>query len=189
LAKKEASKILIEPSSRVVQALRLAMLDVGSDELVRRTGSSLVLMERWINGKEWIPLGVVREACEMNRSRQDIPSYSTVLSECTAGAQFKITVKEQVERMTAPTDAKLDKAEISAERSRSEKSSTTATRPGASRQIANVTIALFIVPLLGAIVGFLARGPEGAVVGTILSFVVVTVSTFLLLLPRKTRKA
>jgi len=68
------------------------------------------------------------------------------------------------------------------------KPSTAAARPEASHQIAKVAVALFIVPLLGAAVGFLAADPLGAVTGTMLSFAIVTAFAFLfsVLLRRKT---
>ena len=189
MAEKEASKILIEPSDKVVETLRLAVLDVGLDELIRRTGSSPDLVEKWINGEDWVPLDAVKEACAINRDRQDAPSHSKILSECTAGAKFRITAREEVEKPAAPVVGEVApaKAEISAEGLK--KPSAIAVRAGVSRQIARLAIALFIVPLLGAVVGFLMAGPLGAVTGTILSFAIVTAFAFLLLLPRKMREA
>ena len=161
------------------------MLDVGLDELVRRTSSSPELLEKWINGKDWIPLSVVREACEINRNRQDAPSYSKILSECTTGAQFKITAGEEAEKSAATVEAAPRRAEISAKRM--EKPSATSARQTSSSRIVWIAVALFIVPLIGAAAGFLVAGSMGAVVGTILSFAVVTVFAFTLLLPRKVR--
>jgi len=185
LAENEPSRILIEPSNKVVETLRLAMLDVGLDELVRRTSSSPKLLERWVNGKDWIPLSVVKEACEVNRNRQDAPSYSKILSECTTGAQFKIAAREEAEKSAAPAEAAPRRADISAKRT--EKPSAPSARRTSSSRIAGIAVALFIVPLIGAAAGFLVASSLGAVVGTILSFAIVTAFAFALLLPRKVR--
>jgi hypothetical protein len=178
---REASRILIEPSGRVVETLRLAMLDVGADELVRRTGSTMSLLEKWINGQEWIPLSIVSEACKINRLRRDAPPYSRTLSECTEGAQFRITAGEGVEKSEEqPMEVKALRLETPAERL--EKPSVKPPQPGVSRQIVGVAIALFVAPLLGAAAGLLVAGPIGAVVGTISSFAAVVIFTFILLL-------
>ena len=187
MAEKEASKILIEPSSRVIETLRLAMLDVGLDELIRRTGASPDLLEKWINGVEWVPLGAVKEACEINRNRQDAPSYSKALSECTAGAQFRITAREEKERPAAQVSGEVMPPKLEIPTERLEKRSAVETKSDATRQVAKVAIAMFLFPLLGAVAGFLVGGPEGAVTGTVSSFVVATALAFLflVLLPRK----
>lgn len=190
MADKELSKILIEPKNRIVETLRLAMLDVGVDELIRRTGTTADLLEKWINGKEWVPLDVVKEACEINRSRQDVPSHFKVLSECTSGAQFRMTAGEQVEKPTPSVvrEVSFPKGEILAEKS--QRPTVIGERPDVSRQIVKVAVALFMAPLIGAAIGFLLAGPPGAVTGTISSFAVVTVLAFffLSLFPRKRRE-
>jgi len=184
LARNEASKVLIEPSSRVVETLRLAIAEVGLDELVRRTGSSSGLMEKWVNGSEWVPLDVIKEVCEINRNLPEAPSYSKNLSECTSGTRFRITAREEVEKPIAPVETEVTppKAETFAE-----KPSTVARGQEVSRQITKIAIVLFIIPLAGAVTGFLAGGPWGAVIGTVTSYVIGTALAFLLLLPRKTR--
>lgn len=48
--------------------------------------------------RKGFPLNAVKEACEINRNRQDAPSHSKVLSECAAGARFGITAEEEVEK-------------------------------------------------------------------------------------------
>jgi len=187
LARKEASKVLIEPSGRVVETLRLAMAEVGLDELVRRTGSSSELMEKWVNGSEWVPLDVIKEVCEVNRNLPEAPSYSRNLSECTSGTRFRITAREEVEKPATPVEAEVAPSKDETLAERFEKPSTVARGPGVSRQITKVAIVLFIVPLAGAAIGFLAGGPWGAVIGTVTSYVIGTALAFLLLLPRKTR--
>lgn len=185
--KKERPKVLIEPSSRVVETLRVALLEVGLDELARRTGSSPELMEKWVNGIEWVPLDVIKEVCEINRNLPDAPSYSKVLSECTSGAQFRITAREEVEKPAVRVGVEVapPKAERSAERV--EKPCTATRGPRVSRQITKVAIVLFIVPLAGAVMGFLGGGVWGAVIGTVTSYAVGTALALLLVLPRKTR--
>jgi len=187
LAKKEASRVLIEPSGRVVEALRLAIVEVGLDELVRRTGSSSELMEKWVNGSEWVPIGVIKEVCEINRNIPDAPSYSKVLSECTSGAQFRITAREEIEKPTAPVGAEAAPPKAETLAKRFEKPSTVARGPEVSRQITKIAVVLFVVPLAGAVIGFLGGGLWGAVIGTVTSYAIGTALAFLLLLPRKTR--
>jgi hypothetical protein len=150
------------------------------DKFLSRTGSSPSLLEKWINGEKWVPLDVVKEACEINRSREDAPSYSKILSECTAGAQFRITAREEVEKPAAAVAGALPPSKAEIPTGKLESSATTA-RLEPSHQIAKVAIALFIVPLLGAAVGFLAAGAVGAVTGTITSFAIVTALAFLFL--------
>jgi hypothetical protein len=180
LVEAESVGALIEPTSRIVETLRLAVLDVGMDKFLSRTGSSPSLLEKWINGEKWVPLDVVKEACEINRSREDAPSYSKILSECTAGAQFRITAREEVEKPAAAVAGALPPSRAEIPTGRLESSATTA-RLEPSHQIAKVAIALFIVPLLGAAAGFLAAGAVGAVTGTITSFAIVTALAFLFL--------
>jgi len=187
LARKEGSKVLIEPSSRVVEALRLAMAEVGLDELVRRTGSSSGLMEKWVNGSEWVPLDVIKEVCEINRNLPEAPSYSKNLSECTSGTRFRITAREEVEKPTAPVETEVAPPEAETLAKRFEKPSTVAKGQDVPRQITKIAMLLFIIPLAGAVTGFLAGGPWGAVIGTVTSYVIGTALAFLLLLPRKTR--
>lgn len=187
MTERETSKILIEPSSKVIETLRLALLDVGLDELVRRTSASPDLLEKWVNGVEWVPLGAVKEACEINRNRQNAPSYSQALSECTAGAQFRITAREEIEKRTARISGEVMPPEPEIPTRILEKQSAVQRRSDATRQVAKVAIAMFLFPLLGAVAGFLVGGPEGAVTGTVSSFVVATALAFLflVLLPRK----
>ena len=67
--------ILIEPTDRVVETVRSAVLDVGLDEFLKRTGTDRGLLERWINGQEWVPVAIVKEACE----KQDLPRCAILL--------------------------------------------------------------------------------------------------------------
>jgi len=163
------------------------MAEVGLHELVRRTGSSSQLMEKWANGSEWVPLDVIKEVCEINRNLPEAPSYSKNLSECTSGTRFRITAREEVEKPATPVRTEVTPPEAETLAKRLEKPSTATRVPEASRQITKVATVLFIVPLAGAVTGFLAAGPWGAVVGTVTSYVIGTALTFLLLLPRKTR--
>jgi len=163
------------------------MAEVGLDELVRRTGSSSELIEKWVNGSEWVPLDVIKEVCEINRNLPEAPSHSKNLSECTSGTRFRITTREEIEKPTEPVRAEAAPAKAETLAKGLEEPSAVARRPGVSRQITKVAIVLFIVPLAGAVAGFLAGGLWGAVIGTVMSYVIGTALAFLLLLPRKTR--
>jgi len=157
------------------------------DEFVRRTGSSSVLIEKWVNGNEWVPLDVIKEVCEINRSLPEAPSYCKNLSECTSGTRFRITAREEIEKPTEPVGAEEAPAKAETLAKGFEKPGAATRGPGVSRQITKVAIVLFIVPLAGAVAGFLAGGPWGAVIGTVTSYIIGTALAFLLLLPRKTR--
>jgi len=89
----EVSEVIIEPKEKVVEALRLAVAETGLNDFLRRTGANPQLLERWLNGEEWIPLRVVREACNINTTNPNAPNHSKVLFECMAGAAFKVSLK------------------------------------------------------------------------------------------------
>jgi len=157
------------------------------DKFAHRTGSSCELIEKWVNGSEWVPLDVIREVCEINRNLPEAPSYSKNLSECTSGTRFRITAREEIEKPTEPVGAEAAPAKAETLAKGFEKPGAVARGPEVSRQITKVAIVLFIVPLAGAVAGFLAGGPWGAVIGTVTSYIVGTALAFLLLLPRKAR--
>lgn len=185
MASTEKSRILIEPSSKVVEALRLALAGVGLEELVQSTGSSPELIERWVNGSEWVPLEVVKRICEINRSVPEAPDHSKNLSECTKGVRFRIIAREKAEESTTPIGTKitLSNAEISIKDQG---------RAGRKRRvydkITRIAVVLFVVPLVGAAVGFLVGELWGAVIGTVTGYIMGIALTFLLLLPNETQE-
>lgn len=191
MSEARSAEILIAPTSKVVETLRSAVLAVGLDEFLERAGVSGDVLERWLNGKEWVPVSVVREACEINRKHPEAPSYTKVLSECTSDAQFRIYAGETAEKIEMPVTeaAKRISAEISTGRPRKQKS--TPVRHEMSAQVAKVALALFFVPILGAAIGYWLWNVWGAVAGAILSYVGVALLIFvsLVLSAKKPRAA
>jgi len=190
LAETKPSKIIIEPSDRVVEALRLAVAEVGVDELLRRTSAPHELLEKWINGEERVPLNVVMEACDINRNNPEAPSYSKILSECTTGASFEIVVEQEIEKPEAPVVKEIMPPPPSIPAEKMAESKAKALKSEAARQMVTVGTALFIIPILSVVLGFLLEGFMGAVVGAILGFVIITTLTFVffVLLPKKSHR-
>lgn len=191
LTEKEGTRVLIEPTSRVVNTLRLAVGEVGPSELLRHHDYSLDLLEKWTNGQAWIPLDLVKEACEINRRNSESPSYSKVLSECTSGAHFRIAGEKEIEKAGPFVAGETAQPEAKTKIEPREKPilhTAGVQRPGARTQIAKVTIVLFIFPLLGATVGFFVLGDaRGAIMGTLASYAIAIALAFVILLPRKLR--
>lgn len=191
MAEKEGTRVLIEPSNRVIDTLRLALADVGPRRLLHQHNYSLDLLEKWTNGQEWVPLDVVKEACEINRRNSQAPSYSKILSECTSGAHFRISGEEETEKAgpSAAEETTLPKNKIQMETR--EKPMLYTAGPRRSRvhvQMTKIIIVLFIFPLLGAIAGFFMLGDaRGAVIGTLASYAIAIALTFLILLPMRLR--
>ena len=181
------SKVVIEPGDRVVEALRLALAEVGVEELLRRTGATPDLLEKWINGENWVPLNVVKEACDINRKNPEAPSYCKILSECTAGASFEIMVEKEVEKPAASTVKEIMPPALHIPAERIAEPKAKAVKPEAFRQMVKVCTALFIIPILSVVIGFLLGGFMGAVVGAIFGYVIITAFTFVffVLLPKK----
>ena len=190
MAETKPSKIVIEPSDRVVKALRLAVAEVGLDELLRRTGAPSELLEKWIKGEEWVPLNVVKESCNINRENPEAPAYSKILSECTAGAPFKVIVKGEVEKPAVPIVKETMPPAPQIPMEKTAKPKTKVARPEAFRKMVKVGTALSMILILGIVIGFLLGGFMGAVVGAILGYVLMTTVTFVffVLLPKRTRK-
>lgn len=171
--------ILIEPTIKVVETVRSAVLDMGLDEFLRRTGASRRIVERWINGEEWVPVSVVKEACEINRKHPDAPSYSKILSECTSGAQLRIAAGGEIKRPEAAIVAPTKAVPTVVPTERPRKPSALPIRREVSNQIIKIAVALFFIPIIGAAIGFRFWGAFGAVVTAITSYVIVAVLIFL----------
>jgi len=167
------------------------MAEVGLSGLLRHHDHSLDLLEKWINGQEWIPLDVVKEACEINRRNPQAPSYSKVLSECTSGAHFRIFGEKEIEKAGPSAEEEVTPPENKIPLEVREKPilhTARPQRPGARTQIAKITVVLFILPLLGAIAGFFTVGnARSAVIGTLASYAIAIALTFMILLPRRLR--
>jgi len=173
LVGQETSKVLIEPRTRVVEAVRLALAQVGPDDFLRRVEATPAPLEKWVNGQEWIPMRVVNEACEINRKNQEAPPHYKTLSECTSGAQFRITTGEEVEKLEAATVEGMTLTQDEISKKGREETTATVIKPKASFQIVKVTLALFFVPMIGAALGFLLGGPSGAAAGAISCYAIV----------------
>ena len=177
LVGQETSKVLIEPRTKVVEAVRLALAQVGPDDFLRRVEAIPASLEKWVNGQEWIPMRVVGEACEINRKNQEAPPHCKTLSECASGARFRITAGEEVEKQEAAVVERITLIQDEISEKGVEETTATAIKPKASFQIVKVTVALFFVPMMGAALGFLLGGPLGAAAGAILCYAVVVLLT------------
>lgn len=187
LAEKDGTA-LIEPSGRVLETLKFAAKGQGRERLLARTRATASSLEKWMNAEEWIPLDVVKEACAMNRESSDAPSYSKYLSDCTAGAQFRITSGETIKELPPLTSEEVLAHGSETEEIEGKERALRRTEP--SHRVIKITVALFIVPLLGAATGMFVAGPWGAVAGAVMSYALVTILVFLVLifLPERSRK-
>lgn len=190
MAETKPSKIVIDPSDRVVEALRLAVVKVGVEELLKRTNVPHKLLEKWINGEERVPLNVVIEACEINRNNQEAPSYSKILSECTTGASFGIVVEQEIEKPEAKVVKEIMSLPPYIPAQKIAEPKVKALKSEAVRQMVRVSAALFSIPILSVVLGFLFEGFIGAVAGAILGFVIITALTFVffVLFPKQSRR-
>lgn len=190
MAETKPSKIVIDPSDRVVEALRLAVVKVGVEELLKRTNVPHKLLEKWINGEERVPLNVVIEACEINRNNQEAPSYSKILSECTTGASFGIVVEQEIEKPEAKVVKEIMPLPPYIPAQKIAEPKVKALKSEAVRQMVRVSAALFSIPILSVVLGFLFEGFIGAVAGAILGFVIITALTFVffVLFPKQSRR-
>jgi len=96
-------EVVIEPRARIIETLKLAVKEIGLEEFARYTRRDRMVVERWLRGEEWIPLRVLRAACDINSRNPDAPVYSKVLFECIANVPFK--VKIEVRKVQVPLEA------------------------------------------------------------------------------------
>jgi hypothetical protein len=173
LVGQETSKVIIEPQTRVVEALRLALAQMGPDDFLRRVEAAPASLEKWVNGQEWIPMRVVSEACEINCRNQEAPPHYKTLSECASGARFRITAGEEVEKQEAVVVERIASIQDEIPEKGAEETTATAAKRKASFQIVRVAAALFFVPIIGAALGFLLGGPLEAAAGAISCYAIV----------------
>jgi len=189
LVERKPSNVVIQPNDRVVEALRLAMAEVGVEELLERTRAPSERLMEWASGEKWVPMDVGREACDINGRNPKAPSYSRILSECTAGASFRIVVDKEanepaapiVKRAVPPTPRFHPEEEV--------KPRPKAFKPEAFRQIATFGTAVFIIPILTIVIGFFLGGFMGAVTGALVGLAIIASLTLgsLILLPAESR--
>jgi len=86
--------VLVEPSDKVVETLRLAVKRVGIDEFSKKAQISPGLIEDLVNRKAWIPLAALRVACEINKASPDASSYTKSIARCIEGVQLRIPPEE-----------------------------------------------------------------------------------------------
>ena len=190
MVERKPSNVVIQPSDRVIETLRLAMAEAGVEELLERTRAPSELLMEWASGEKWVPIDVVREACDINGRNPKAPSHSRILSECTAGASFKIVVDEEANEPAAPIVKRVVPPAPWIPPEEEVKPSPKAFTAKAFRRIATFGIAIFIVPILTIVTGFFFEGSMGAVTGALVGFAIIAVLTlgFFVLLPGKSRK-
>jgi len=86
--------VLVEPSDKVVEALRLAVKRVGVDEFSKKAQISPGLIEDLVDRKTWIPLATLRVACEINKDFPEAPLYTKSIARCIEGVQLRIPPEE-----------------------------------------------------------------------------------------------
>jgi methyl coenzyme M reductase subunit C-like uncharacterized protein (methanogenesis marker protein 7) len=177
LVRQETSKVIIEPQTRVVEALRLALAQIGPDDFLIRAKATPAILEKWVNGQEWIPLHVVGEACKINRRNREAPAYTKTLSECTSGVRFRIRAGEEVEKLREAVVEGITSIQDQSLTKGPEERAATPAKPKAPHNIVSIAVVLFIVPLMGGAFGFLFGGPMRAAVATISCYAIVVALT------------
>lgn len=86
--------VFVEPSDKVVETLRLAVKRVGTDEFSKKAQISPRILEDLLNRKGWVPLAVLRVACDLNRDSPEAPPYTRSVARCIEGVQLRIPPEE-----------------------------------------------------------------------------------------------
>ena len=94
MEKESRPNVLVEPSDKVVETLRLALKRVGIEEFSRKAQISPRVIEDLVNRKAWIPLAALRIACETNKDFPEAPLYTKSISRCIEGVQLRIPPEE-----------------------------------------------------------------------------------------------
>ncbi|MEM0212492.1 MAG: hypothetical protein QXO82_04180 [Candidatus Methanomethylicia archaeon] len=100
-------EIYIEPTEKVLKALKTAIETLGRDEYLKRLKIKEEELEKWINGEEWIPMKILYETCRINlRHNKPYNTLSEVIEKATVisrrgGLEEKesIKVKEEVKEV------------------------------------------------------------------------------------------
>jgi hypothetical protein len=193
LTETEPSRVVVEPNDKILRTLKLAIAEIGLDKFLQRTNTSPEMLEKWINGKEWVPLHIVKESCDINRKNPNAPSYSKILFECTAGASFKVIVEKEPKKPKVPTvkEVKIPPIMPSIPRVPIKeviKPEKEIVKPKVFQQMIKIGIVLFAIPVLSVIVGFLFGGFTGAVIGAISGYIIIVAFAFIFHF-RRPRKA
>ncbi|MEM3615093.1 MAG: hypothetical protein QXX09_00395 [Candidatus Methanomethylicia archaeon] len=96
-----AEGVFVEPTEKVLKALKTAMETLGKEELIKEINVSEMELNRWLNGEEWIPLKTLYEICKIN-SKYNKPynTLSNVIEKATVisrGRKEEKTIEEKVE--------------------------------------------------------------------------------------------
>jgi F0F1-type ATP synthase assembly protein I len=97
---------------RPVDSIKLALQNFDKREFLRQVNATEQDLERWLSSEEYIPLDVVRKACEINRLRGAPEQYS-YLFDCLKGSEVRLSssVREQVRapprKPKLPTKARI----------------------------------------------------------------------------------
>lgn len=94
MEKESHPKVFVEPVEKVVETLKLAVVRVGVKGFSQRVRTSQELIEDWVSSKSWVPIAVLRAACEINKEFPDAPPYTKNLSKCIEGVQLRIPPEE-----------------------------------------------------------------------------------------------
>lgn len=60
--------MFVEPTPRVIEALKTAIKTIGLEKFLLEVKASKNDVEKWITGEEWVPLSAIIIACRINRS-------------------------------------------------------------------------------------------------------------------------
>lgn len=79
-----AEEIYVEPTEKVLKALKIAMETLGKDEYLKRLRIKEEEFDKWINGEEWIPMKVLYETCRINlKHNKPYNTLSEVIEKAT----------------------------------------------------------------------------------------------------------
>lgn len=100
-------EIYIEPTEKVLKALKTAMETLGRDEYIKRLKIKEEELEKWINGEEWIPMKVLYETCKINlKHNKPYNTLSEVIDKATVISKKEvkeergsIEVKEEIKEV------------------------------------------------------------------------------------------
>lgn len=104
-------EMYVEPTEKVVKALKTALETLGKEEYLKRIGVKEEELNKWINGEEWVPLRTLYETCRINLKHNkpyntlyEVIEKATIISKGKMGREVKME-KENVKM-------KEDKSEV-----------------------------------------------------------------------------
>ncbi|HYB92682.1 MAG TPA: hypothetical protein VED00_00845 [archaeon] len=83
------SRVLIEPQQKVLETLQLAVRQVGLETFSKRVDVDEEHLNKMLVGEQWIPMYMVREACEINKYAGG-PPYTRYVSSCIEGTLMRM---------------------------------------------------------------------------------------------------